>query len=190
VSYWKNHVVALTMEVPSDLLAHPANARRHPAVQRDALRGSLDELGWVAPVIVNDRTGYVLDGHARVEEAISEGVPVVPVVHVDVDPAQEHLMLAVFDPISAMAKLDSDRLDDLLASIETDNAALNDLLASLTGETVDDLPVKGPKPKDGNTIVLVFDDADAYAEFCGGLALVNGNGIVDKLCRLVRNAIA
>ncbi len=191
MSVWRNRIVGLTQEIPEDLLAHPANPRRHPGIQRDALRGSLDELGWVAPVIVNDRTGMVVDGHARIEEAITAGAPIIPVVHIDVSVDEEHLILAVLDPISSMAKLDGDRLEDLLASIDTDNQALNDLMASLTGEDVDGTPITTPSPAgDANQkIVLTFDDADDYAEFCGGLSLVPGNGITDKLLRLVRNAI-
>ena len=79
----RNRIVNLTLEVPEDLLANPYNARRHPGEQRDVMRGSLNELGWVAPVIVNDRSGYMIDGHMRVEEAISEGTAVIPVIHVD-----------------------------------------------------------------------------------------------------------
>jgi len=189
MSYWKNRITGLTMEVPEDLLANPLNCRRHPGVQRDAMRGSLDELGWIDAVLQNDTTGHIIDGHLRIEEAISDAAPVIPVLHVELTPAEERLALAVFDPIGALARNDSAVLEDLLASIETDNQALNDLLASLTGEDVDDLPVKGGKPRD-NTIVLTFEDANDYAEFCGGLSLVPGNGTVDKLCRLVRNAIA
>ena len=188
---WKNRIVGYDLVVPSDVLANPANARRHAGTQRDAMRGSLDELGWIAPIVINTRTDTLVDGHMRVEEAITAGTPVIPVVYVDLSPDEEYLALAILDPIGSMAKFDGDRLEDLLASISTDNQALNDLMASLTGEDVDGTPITTPSPAgDANQkIVLTFDDADDYAEFCGGLSLVPGNGITDKLLRLVRNAI-
>ena len=190
VTVWKNRITGMTMEVPEDLLANPANARRHPAAQRDALRGSLDELGWIAPVIVNDITGHVVDGHARIEEAISEGTPILPVAHVELTEHEERLALAVFDPITGMANYDQERLDDLIASIHTDNAALDDLLASLSGEDIDGAPIHAAAPKTVRTLVLNYIDEDEYSELIGGLALLPGANNADKVLRLVRNTIA
>jgi hypothetical protein len=189
VTVWKNRVKSLTMEVPSDLLANPMNARRHPGAQRDAIRGSLDELGWAAPVIVNDVTEHVLDGHLRIEEAITEGAPVIPVVHVELTEAQERLFLAVYDPITGLAVNDQERLDDLIASIHTDDQALNDLLASLSGTDIDGAPIHSPPPKNNRTLVLIYDDEDDFSELVGGLSLLPGGSPADKVLRLVRNTI-
>jgi len=190
VSVWKNRVKNLTMEVPEDLLANPMNMRRHPGAQRDAMRGSLDELGWIAPVVVNDVTGRVVDGHLRIEEAISEGTPVIPVIHVDLTEAQERLALAVFDPIGSMARNDSERLDDLLASISTSNESLQALLDSLQAEEIDSAPIHGGKSKDTASFVILFEDSVDQSEFVGCLALLSGNNPADKLLRVMRNAIS
>lgn len=184
----RNRIVNLTLEMPEDLLANPANARRHPGPQRDVMRGSLDELGWVAPVIVNDRSGYMIDGHMRVEEAISEGAAVIPVIHVDLSPDEERLAVAVLDPIGDLAIYDQDRLDDLIASVLTDSAPLNALLASLSGEDVDSAPIHAGGPSK-RTIVLVYDDEDEFSEVVGGLSLCPGTDAADKVLRLVRSAI-
>lgn len=185
MTVWRNRVIGLTTEVPEDLLAHPANARRHPPGQRDALRASLNELGWAAPVIVNERTGFLLDGHARVEEAISAGVPAIPVVHVDLDEDQEALFLAVYDPIAGMAKFDQERLEDLIASITTADPALEALLATLSGEDIDGAAIHGPKPAKGGKLVLNYDDDD-YAEVIAMLSLAPGRDAADKVIRLLR----
>ena len=182
---WKNRIVEFTMEVPEDLLANPMNARRHPGAQRDALRGSLDALGWIAPVLVNDRTGRMVDGHARVEEAISSGAPVVPVVHLDLSEDEERLALAVLDPITNMAIYDQERLDDLIASIEVEDPALTALLASLSGEEVDAAPIHVPTPRDTKTLVLMYDE-DEFAEVVGLLSLLPGKDASDKVIRLLR----
>jgi DNA modification methylase len=128
---WRNRIVGTGEEAPDQLVANPSNWRTHPGAQRDALRGSLSEVGWVQQVMVNRRTGFVVDGHARVEEALSRGEPTVPVLYVDLSPEEEALVLATLDPIGAMATRDDAKLAELLAGIAVDNAGLLALLADL-----------------------------------------------------------
>ncbi|MHB8459852.1 MAG: DNA modification methylase [Candidatus Limnocylindrales bacterium] len=139
---WKNRIVGHGEEAPDQLLANPSNWRVHPAAQRNALRGALDTVGWVAQVMVNQRTGFVVDGHARIEEALSRGEPTVPVLYVDLSPEEEALVLATLDPIGAMADRDGARLEALLAGVTVDDAGLRRLLADLAG------PKPGPVDPD------------------------------------------
>jgi hypothetical protein len=104
-----------------------ANWRKHPDRQRSALRGTLDKVGWVASIMVNKRTGRMIDGHARVEEALSKGEKSVPVDYVDLSEDEEKLVLATLDPIGALAEADGDKLEELLGEIAGENI---DLLAS------------------------------------------------------------
>ncbi len=106
---WRSRIVGSGDEAPDQLLANPGNWRTHPANQRAALRGSLDTVGWVQQVMVNRRTGFVVDGHARVALAISRNEPSVPVLYVDLSPEEEALVLATLDPIGAMATAASHR---------------------------------------------------------------------------------
>lgn len=59
---WANRIVGAGEEPPDQLLANPRNWRVHPKGQQDALAGALDEVGWVTGVIVNRRSGCVVDG--------------------------------------------------------------------------------------------------------------------------------
>jgi len=152
---WRSRILASTLEDPGSLLANPRNWRTHPAAQRKALRGSLDTVGWVQQVIVNKATGNVVDGHARIEEALSRSEPVVPVLWVDLSPEEEALVLATLDPIAAMAEADDERLRELLAEVAVDDEGLAALLADLAGEVarpglVD--PDDVPEPPDAATI--------------------------------------
>jgi DNA modification methylase len=113
---------------PADLLANPLNFRRHPGNQMDALRGSMKELGWLKTILVNKTTGHVLDGHARVEEAMRQCLPTIPATIVELDPEEERLALAVLDPITEMATRDADMLADLLAQVSTEDPGLQALL--------------------------------------------------------------
>ena len=130
---WRSRIVGSGEAPPTALLAHPANWRRHPDAQRAALRGSLSEVGWVGTVMVNRATGHVVDGHARIEEAISRGEPTVPVLYVDLTEGEEALVLATLDPIGAMADRDTAKLEALLAavSVTVDDAGLRRLLADM-----------------------------------------------------------
>ena len=142
---WRSRIVGQGAEDPTQLLANPQNWRTHPAAQREALRGALDQVGWVQQVLVNRVTGHVVDGHARVEEAITRGEAEVPVLYVELDPAEEALVLASLDPIGAMADQDDDRLRQLLAEVTFDNEGL---AASIAGLLPDDMKVGLTDPDD------------------------------------------
>lgn len=128
---WASSIVEFDPAVdPEQLLAHPLNARRHPGEQRDALRESLDRAGWVDVVKVNTRTGHVVDGHARVEEAITAGAKV-PVLWVDLDEDTERFVLATLDPISAMATYDAEVMSMLTDGLAIESQGLIDMLGDV-----------------------------------------------------------
>jgi len=111
--------------------ANPNNWRTHPQSQRDALRGSLNEVGWVQQVIENVRTGHLVDGHERVWSALQNDNAEVPYIQVDLSEAEEAYVLATLDPIGAMATTDAKQLDELLHEVESSDAAVQALLAGL-----------------------------------------------------------
>jgi hypothetical protein len=127
---WRNRIVGHGEVDGKDLVANPRNWRIHPDNQRTAMVGVLDEVGWVQQVIVNKRTGCVVDGHLRAELAIAAG-QIVPVVYVDLDEDEEAKILASMDPLSSMAITDSAALTALLAGMETENGTLDALLHSM-----------------------------------------------------------
>jgi ribosomal protein L12E/L44/L45/RPP1/RPP2 len=116
---WRNRIVAHG-EVPAvDLVPHPQNWRKHPKEQQGRLAASLGGVGWVQDVIVNQRTGRMLDGHLRAEMARQQGEATpVPVVYVDLSEDEERLVLASLDPIAGMAVMDEATLAALVRSIE------------------------------------------------------------------------
>ena len=132
VKGWKNRITENGTLPAKQYVAHELNARRHPAQQRAALVGSLNSVGWVAPVIISAKTGKMLDGHARVEEALLlDPESLVPFVKVNVTEQEERTILATFDPITALASYEKETLDALLREVETGDAALQELLADL-----------------------------------------------------------
>lgn len=128
---WRSRIIGHGEEAPDQLLANPRNWRIHPKAQQDALAGVLDQVGWVQDIIVNQRSGHVVDGHARVAIAISRNEPSVPVVYVDLSEDEEALILATLDPLSAMAATDREQLDALLQEVSTGDAAVQAMLDQL-----------------------------------------------------------
>src|SRR5438309_1172713 len=95
---WKVRIIGHGMEPPDQLLANPLNWRIHAKFQQDALAGVLDQVGWVQEVIVNQRTGHLVDGHLRVTLALRRGEVSIPVKYVDLSEQEEALVLATLDP--------------------------------------------------------------------------------------------
>lgn len=159
----RSRIVGVENVAPDQLLANPGNYRRHPAEQLEALRGSLTELGWLKHVIVNVTTGHVIDGHARVEEALAREEPTVPVTYVELSPEEEKIALAVLDPISAMARQDDEALEQLLQDVHAGDARLEQFLQDLlerTGEAIEEdldaLETDPPEPitRPGDVLIL------------------------------------
>ncbi len=153
---WQNRIIESGEMPANQYLAHEMNARRHPGIQREALRGSLNAVGWIAPVIVSARTGKMLDGHARIEEALTKDEnALVPFVKVDVSEAEELLILGTFDPITNQATYDKGALDNLLQGISTGEDGLQALLADLAAKQGlyygDNEPVPGAGGDDFDT---------------------------------------
>lgn len=160
---WRNRIVATGEEAPDQLLANPANWRIHPKAQQDALASVLDGVGWVGSVLVNQRTGHVVDGHLRVSLALSRGEPTVPVAYVDLSLEEEKLILASLDPLAAMAGTDDAKLRELLEEVSIPNSELEAHIVSFLAKGAqpgltdpDDIPLPPDEPttKPGDIWVL------------------------------------
>jgi len=125
---YKNRIIGSGEESLDDILFNPRNWRIHPLSQQDALKGVLEEVGWVQQVIINKRTGNLVDGHLRCQLAAREGNKTIPVLYVDIDEAEELLVLSTLDPIAAMAVTDKAKLEELLADIESENENVQKML--------------------------------------------------------------
>ncbi|MCC6315993.1 MAG: ParB N-terminal domain-containing protein [Thermomicrobiales bacterium] len=128
---WRNRIVGTADVDPAQLVPSDLNFRRHPGPQQDALSGVIDEIGYLAPVLVQASTDRVIDGHLRVELALRTGQPTIPVQYVDLTDDEANLALATFDPLSAMAYHDAANLKALLDEVSTADAAVMTMLSDL-----------------------------------------------------------
>ena len=178
---WKNRIVDHAEADPMLLAENPKNWRVHPEHQREALSQVLDKVGWVQDVIVNKRTGMIVDGHLRVSLAIERGEKGVPVKYVDLSEEEEALILASIDPIAALAETDSDRLSELLDQVfSEDDEALLEQIAEVAGIEMPDVArAAGDPPVDPG---VNLDDAEQLQQEWqvepGDLWVIDGRHVI------------
>lgn len=131
---WRNRIVGHGEESPEQLLAHPQNPKIHPIKQQTVLDGVLSDVGWITECIVNTTTKHVIDGHARIELAISRGEPTVPVTYVELDENEELEALVTFDAIGTIAFVDEAIQNSIIDEIDTDNPVVQAYLDELKGQ--------------------------------------------------------
>jgi len=150
----RDRIVGFKRLKASDLKPHPLNWRTHPQNQRDAMAGILSEVGYVDALMVRPFEGgyQILDGHLRAESTPDTDVPVLVV---DLNDAEAAKVLATFDPLAALARADSGKLDALLRDVTTTNEALAQMLTDLVQDSA--FPETGPK--DASTLSLLNTDA-------------------------------
>lgn len=141
---WTNHIVGHDEVSPDELTAHPLNINIHPRYQYEAVEQMLKEVGWVKPVIVNQRTGYIVDGHLRVMVAIEKGIEKIPVDYVDLTEEQEAQVLSGYDLVGRLADKNAERLAGIQADIS--QGALGQSLRELLESISPVVPVMPGKP--------------------------------------------
>lgn len=152
---------------PATLRGHPSNWRVHTKEQREAMREVLHTVGWVQRVVVNKVTGNILDGHMRVEEAFRMGEPRVPVLYVSLTEEEERRMLAVFDPLGAMATVDRKKLRAAVEGLTAKGDGLGALVEDLrrkaglgvSDEERPEVPFAEELLEEHNYLVLYFDNS-------------------------------
>jgi DNA modification methylase len=149
----------------ADLNPAPYNPRQISRSAMVGLRASMKRFGNVQPILVNERSGYVISGHQRLKVLKAQRVRDADVVVVDLDETEERaLNVALNNP--HIAGEFTDDLQSLLAQIRADDATLfSDLRMDALLADVPELPClvdpdalpalpKSPITKPGDIYVL------------------------------------
>jgi hypothetical protein len=180
---------------PDDLAENPRNWRRHPQAQTAALKDVIAEVGWAGALLYNERTGRLIDGHAR-KKVVAKG-EMVPVLIGDWSDADEAKILATLDPLAAMAERDEAALAALVASVETDSEALAEMLTGPAFDDVGEVPLAGDPGDRDPFETMSFTLADdqvatvraalaSAKDVASGETFTNGNGNGNALFVLAR----
>lgn len=129
----RNRIVRQDVVAARTLQANPRNWRTHSDLQRRMMRSMLQRIGFVGPVMVSNRTSLLLDGHLRVEIA-AEDDSLVPVDYVDLSPEEEATVLAVYDPMGALAGVDAEMQAAVLLSAGREDDELQNMLDLMLAE--------------------------------------------------------
>jgi DNA modification methylase len=114
-----------------DLKDNPRNWRVHDTAQLSSLRDIIGEVGWAGALLFNERTGRLIDGHARKKVTKRGKVPVLIGSWSEEDEAK---ILLTLDPLAAMAEGDQAAVAALLKTVQTDSTAVASLFERIAGE--------------------------------------------------------
>lgn len=131
---WENRIIGSGIENPGKLNKNPKNWRVHTRLQTKSMEAVLDKIGWVQEVIVNKRTGNLVDGHLRVELASKRKETEIPVKYVDLSEEEEELVLLTYDPIGALIQADAEALKELADAADREDEGIRALIEDIEGE--------------------------------------------------------
>ena len=123
----QNGIRELVWVEPTSLDENPLNWRKHPERQTDAIGASIKANGWADTLLFNENTQRLIDGHARRQVAIEEGIDSVPVLIGWWTEEQEKHLLATLDPLGAMAETDATALTGLTEMLQQEEDSLQEL---------------------------------------------------------------
>ena len=100
-----------------DLKYAPYNPRKISDEMLNKLKQSIEEFGYVEPIVVNKRTRHVVGGNQRLKALNDLGIEEVEAVFVDLDDAREKALNIALNKITG--EWDYPKLKDLLEELDT-----------------------------------------------------------------------
>lgn len=115
------------------LVQNPKNNNKHPEEQIERLAKLIEYQGFRNPIVISNRTGFMVAGHGRLEAAKMIGMKEVPVMYQDFEnEAQEYAYLTSDNAIAAWAELDLSKVNmemlDLGPDFDLDMLGLKDFV--------------------------------------------------------------
>ncbi len=160
---WRDRIVEVKRMKVRDILAHERNPRLHSPVQKEAVKGLLNEVGKAD--VLRAYTGAdgkikLWDGHLR------QGLDPDQewwVAITDLTEAEAKLMLVAFDPIAALAEQDAVKLEELLRDVNVGDAALQQMLTDMA----EDAGIVPPNNEAGKDTEPEIDKAEELRQKWG-----------------------
>jgi hypothetical protein len=167
----------------SELKPSPANPRQtlKPGDEDyESLKRSLDQFGYVEPIVWNERSGHVVGGHQRVTVLKEQGVSEVEVSVVDLSDAEERLLCLALNRVGG--RWDRERLQTMLVEMTQQGVDLEatGFTALQVSRMVDAAGEKKKEPmydlglaplEHYDFIMVVFEDARDWLVACNKLGI-------------------
>jgi len=108
----------IKIEPIEKIVPNPKNANIHSEEQLERLSKLVDFQGFRVPLIVSNRTGFLVAGHGRLEMAKRNNIKELPVIYQDFESeAQEYAFLISDNEIARWAELDYQKMEVELAEL-------------------------------------------------------------------------
>lgn len=124
MSIEKNLTIPILRKKLSELKAAPYNPKFQNEVEKAGLTESLEKFGYVEPIVWNQRTGNIIDGHQRYFILLEKGVEDVEVVAIDVSIEKEKQLNITLGNKHIAGSYIEDKLQSLLKEIQKDDNAI------------------------------------------------------------------
>ena len=123
MSDYRNRITAMELHRGRDLTGNDGNFRMHPAMQKRALEGSLEQRGITRPLLAyhsprNDGALTLIDGHCRSSDHPDQMWPVCILDLTDQE-ADEDLLMG--DTITGWAQIDPVKMNELVSRARVEN---------------------------------------------------------------------
>ena len=128
MSIEKNLTIPILRKKLSELNPAPYNPKFQNEVEKAGLTKSLEKFGYVEPIVWNQRTGNIIDGHQRYFILLEKGVEDVEVVAIDVSPEEEKQLNITLGNKHIAGSYIEDKLQSLLKEIQEDDNEIFKLL--------------------------------------------------------------
>lgn len=119
---------------PSSLKPATYNPRTIDELAFAGLRESLKKFGLVDPILVNKTTGNIVGGHQRLKAAEANGETEVPVIELELSPAEEKALNLTLNNPNISGRY-TDTVNDLMTELRLDLG--DDYLADLRLDTIE-----------------------------------------------------
>lgn len=101
------------------MIANPKNNNKHPKDQIDRLAKIIDFQGQRSPIVISNRSGFIVKGHARLSAIYKLGWEKAAVDYQDyITEAQEYADMTADNEIARWAELDSEKMLEDLKDID------------------------------------------------------------------------
>jgi len=145
----KNHTKEKLHDI-SKVIENPRNPNKHSDSQIAMLSKIIEFQGWRIPIVVSNRSGFIVRGHGRLMSARKLGLEEVPVSFQDYESeAQEWADLIADNRIAELAEMDRSELKDIIQQLDTGEIDLD--LTGFDQESLEDLMSEFFEPEDGLT---------------------------------------
>lgn len=138
---WKNRIVGYGNIPVNEIVKNPNNPKEHPEYQKRVLSGVLEDVGVVQNIIINKRTGHLVDGECRYFLAIDSKQEFLPATYVDLSIEEEEKILLTLDETTSLARKNAQIVGDIIKRITTASDSMRDLIDRIARQSHVEIPM-------------------------------------------------